>query len=824
MITKPTDKNTHSPHLFPPDLPLRKWIEFSAPGYTVPVSGAIFTSDQPPCCGVPLGGIGTGCLDIDPRGVFGYSNLFNPGGLHPVWDGWHYPRRNPTLRPFLGIAAGDQTWVLAAPEMGCGESVQWCTEPQMQIAGQGQKLTPPVSLPTPRLKNVQFAQKIAYWGHYPIADMEFECGALVSVGLRAWAPFIPGDALASNLPAAVFEARLHNPGEQPQTGTLAFSFLGPDAQEARSTEFTRREIHEAFHGVLISSRGEVQYLLGVMGEEKARFGVGLQTTPQAWSLIASELPTPAYRQSGSELLYTDGSCSVAVDFELAPGEEKVVRFLLAWYAPMVEGARKTWKGKDVVSEGFLRVSWVGSEYDGDTHYFTHMYAYRFNSALDVARHMADHHPALLKRIVAWQESIYANSSLPPWLRDALINNLALIAEDSYWFQPKPPLGDWVFPLGAFALNESPRGCPHMSCIPCDWYGNLPIVFFFPDLAHSTLKLFRQYQREDGEIPFAICKIAELPDMATPEYYWQVSLNGMCYIDLVDRLWQRTGDDAILVEFYPSVKRCNTFTMNLRTGPGGPISMPTIGGMEWFEFGEWAGMATHMGGLRLAELRMVERMAETMGDPEYAAQCRAWYAEGSRAMEEEMWTGSYYLNFYEKETGKRSNDIMGYQLDGEWTARYHGLEGVFRPERVLTTLDTIRRCNIALTPEMGAANFTRPDGSPLEASAKVAVYGPYAMFTPEVVVLAMTYLYAGQRELGLELVRKFWENVCLKQGHAWDTPNTVHADTGRRVFGTDYYQNMMLWALPAAITGQDIHTSCVTDGLIERVIQAGAVKE
>jgi uncharacterized protein (DUF608 family) len=132
--------------------------------------------------------------------------------------------------------------------------------------------------------------------------------------------------------------------------------------------------------------------------------------------------------------------------------------------------------------------------------------------------------------------------------------------------------------------------------------------------------------------------------------------------------------------------------------------------------------------------------------------------------------------------------------------------------------------MALTPEMGAANFTRPDGSPLEASSKVAVYGPYAMFTPEVVVLAMTYLYAGQRELGLELVRKFWENVCLKQGHAWDTPNMVHADTGRRVFGTDYYQNMMLWALPAAITGQDIHASCATDGLIERVIQAGTVKE
>ncbi len=819
MPTQPVQPNDQPPFqpLFETGLPVRKWVEFSAPGYAVPVSGAIFSAEQPPCCGVPLGGLGTGCLDIDPRGVFGFSSLFNPGGLHPVFESWHYPRKNPTLQPFLGLSVGGQTWMLAAPEMACGEPVQWCTEPQMQIQGQGQKLSKPVYLPTPRLKNVQFAQKIAYWGHYPIADLEFECGAPVSVGLRAWAPFIPGDAIASNLPAAAFEVRLRNPGQQAQTGTLAFSFQGPDAQEARSTEFSRRTVREAFNGVLVSSRGQVQYLLGVMSNEKVRFGGGLQATPSAWSQIASELPTPAFHQNGSELIYTDGSCSAAVDFELEPGEEQVVRFLLAWYAPVVEGAPKTWKGKDAVGEGFIRVRWIGAEQDGETHYFTHMYASRFNHALDVARYMAEHYQALLERCMAWQEVIYADRSLPAWLRDALINNLALIAEDSYWFQPRPPLGDAVFPRGAFALNESPRGCPHMACIPCDWYGNLPVVFFFPELAHSTLKLFQQYQLESGEIPFALGKIAELPDMATPEFYWQVSLNGMCYVDMVDRLWQRSGDGAILREFYPSVKRANTFTMNLNTDPGGPIRMPKIGGMEWFEFGDWAGMAAHLGGLRLAELRMVERMAQAMDDEAYAQQCRLWYTEGAQAMENVLWAENYYLNFYEPETGKRSDDVMGYQLDGEWAARYHGLPGVFQPERVLIALDTIQRCNMALSPERGAVNFTRPDGSPLPADSKVAVYGQYAMFTPEVVVLAMTYIYAGQRELGLELVHKFWESLCLGQGHAWDTPNMIHGDSGKRVFGTDYYQNMMLWALPAAINGQDLAGSCKEGGLIMRIL-------
>jgi len=128
---------------------------------------------------------------------------------------------------------------------------------------------------------------------------------------------------------------------------------------------------------------------------------------------------------------------------------------------------------------------------------------------------------------------------------------------------------------------------------------LLIVYFFPQFARLTLRLFKQYQKEEGEIPFALGKIGDLPDIATPRYFWQISLNGTCYVDMIDRLWQRTGDDGILDEFYESMKLCNTFTANLKTGPGGVISMPEIGGMEWFEGASgwacactWAGCASH----------------------------------------------------------------------------------------------------------------------------------------------------------------------------------------------------------------------------------------
>jgi uncharacterized protein (DUF608 family) len=806
-----------SPGLFPLGLPAREWCQFAADGFSIPACGAIFRADRSPCCGVPLGGISTGCLDIDPRGVWGFSSIFNPSSKE--MGGWDRrgPRKLPPLEPILGLSSGGKTWVLATEEMIAGGEMPWCTD--LLAAEMHGKEIPQHFVDRVKLSGVEAATNIDYWGHYPVADMQFELSAPVTVGMRAWSPLIPGDTAASNIPAAVFEVRLRA-AQATCSGTLVFNFPGPDHEEARSTDCTRTALREEVNGVIVSSAAGVNYVLGIIGEEAARFGGGLGGNADAWKSLATSLPQPAHRELNGIRLYNDASSAAAVDFDLEANEEKVVRFVLAWYAPEVEGAKKTWDGVDRVEDGFLRQRWLADPRSGNTNYYYQMYATRYSGAVDIARRVGAEHDSLLQRVLAWQEVIYGEDAYPVWLRDALVNNLALIAEDSHWFQPRPPLGDWAYPFGAFALNESPRGCPHMSCNPCDWYGNHPIVFFFPELSASTLRLFKQYQLDDGEIPFAIGKIGDLPDMATPEYYWQVSLNGTCYIDMVDRQWQRTGDETFLAEFYASVKECNTFTMNLNKNPGGVISMPEIGGMEWFEAGEWIGMVAHIGVMRLAQLKMMRRMALAVEDRQYADECARWLEDGTRAMEEQLWTGSYYLNFLVAESGKKSDDIMAFQLDGEWASRYHGCGGVLQADRIKTTLDTIKRTNVALTPEIGAAIFARPDGSALDADSKIAEYGVFAMFPPEVVLLGMNYIYAGDRAFGLDLIRRHWENLVLRQGHGWDLPNIVHGDSGKRAFGTDYYQNMILWALPAALQEQDLREFTARDGLIHRVLEAG----
>jgi hypothetical protein len=84
---------------------------------------------------------------------------------------------------------------------------------------------------------------------------------------------------------------------------------------------------------------------------------------------------------------------------------------------------------------------------------------------------------------------------------------------------------------------------------------------------------------------------------------------------------------------------------------------------------------------------------------------------------------------------------------------------------------------------------------------------------------MTYIYAGQREFGTELLRQAMEEIVCHQRHPWDLPNMILGDTGQRHYGTDYYQNLMLWASPAALAGQDLTGPVKPGGLVNRVLEA-----
>jgi non-lysosomal glucosylceramidase len=748
--------------LFPLDLPDREPVQFSAEGFASRVSGMIHHGTNPPVCGLPLGGIDTGCLDIEARGLLGYTTQFNS----------LVPRRGPLNEPFLGISTNLQAYVLTTLDLAWREGNTW------QDIYHGDTFN-----------GIRTASEIHMFGHYPIADMEFVTECPVSVGLRAWSPFIPGDTAISNTPGAVFEVRLRNTSDDEQNGALAFSFPGPSEKEAGTTSFQRNDVDG---GVSVSSN-QASYCIRVIGEE-VRTGGSLGVNGEAWATIERYLP---YTKEGA-------GTSVAVDFTLAPNEERTIRYILAWHAPQ-------WDGGGTMTAG-------GNRYH-------HMYAARYDNAEAVAELLVQDHESLLARILAWQSVVY-DEDLPVWLRDSLVNVLHLIPETSIWAQAKSPVGDWCDPTdGLFGMNEAPRTCPQIECIPCSFYGNLPLVYFFPETALSTLRGYKAYQYPTGAAPWVFGGVTTQTkpyEMALPSPGYshkpQTTLDGPCLVDMVDRMWMRTGDDAILREFYDMVKKNTEFTMNLRPGSGaaGIVSMPTDNAaQDWFESCDLFGIVPHIGGAHLAQLRMAHRMAEHMGDDEFATQCTTWIDEGSAVMEENTWNGSHYMLFHELETQKRSDIVMSYVFDGEWMALSHGLDGVFQRDRVETMLKKIEETAITAA-DFGASTFASPGGEFNTDEWDPGYWGTRGVHPPGTMMLAMVFLYLGQTDAGLELVRGTVAEI-VKRGWYWDWPVCINGTWER--LGMDYYQNLMLWALPAAIAGEDITTSCRDGGLVERMIEA-----
>ena len=721
-----------APRLFPIDLPELKWAEFAAEGFSIPVCGVIYHAGQA-VCGLPLGGIGTGCLDLNTDGTLGRCSVFNS----------FVPPRELNA-PFLALAVGQKVWALS---------------------------TRPV-------RGTDRAQEIFYWGHYPVADLEFKTNTAIDVGLRAWSPFIPGDSAVSNTPGVIFEVRLHNAGDEVESGTIAFAFPGPTNNESGAQTYQRRELNSSVRGVSVTTEKGVGYALGVLGEIVPRVGGMLSQDKDNWSQIGGQLPgTPA----------SDPGSTIAVDFTLTPEENRIIRFVLTWYHPR----------------------WVGTEY----RHYLHAYSVRFSGPEAVAEFLGREHEALLQRTLGWQEEIYGETDLPAWLRDQMVNILHTIAKDSFWASNSIPSEDWCVPNGIFGLTESPRSVPHVA-IPSDWYGSLPFVFFFPDLMASLLRAYAHYQLPNGEIPLGLGWGA---DLGSPIYHFLHTVNSAVYVDLVGRLWERNRDPNILREFYPSVKKAIEYTKTLDRDDDGLLDLePEPTGNQFYGAWKWHGTSAHTNGFWLPILKLAERMAEAMKDRVFANRCQQWNECGLRALEEKLWRGKSYLLYRDTVKEQESDTILANQLAGQWLSYLHDLPPMFSQTRAEIVLKTVKELHFPKS-QWGLYNALRPDGTIDETGSTHST----AAFAGENICVAMTYIYCGKRATGEDLARRVMENLVLRQGVEWDMPNQVNPETGQLVFGTDFYQMMIVWGLPLALAGQDISEACKPLSLVNRILRHAA---
>ena len=766
------------------DRPSNTWLEFEAEGFSRPVTGVIYRTATP-VRGMILGGVGTGHMHLGPDDLLDRGTAFNsflPPGASAA-SGVSREDIPSYDQPLLGLAVGEDVWILALPGGGPDTGFEAVID-QTTLEGHAAIA-----------RTARYAQDIHCWGHYPVMDVEYETSAPVRVGSRVWVPFLPGDAEASNTPGMVIQVSVRNTSNAVQKGSVIVNFPGFSEQESvlgcrgaqmglrGSAPYPHHELEGDVNGVFVHHEQEdidnhIGYALGVIGEAPSRIGRDLGDNPAAWAMAASDLPAFQPFEPGT---------SMAVDFALKSGETRTVRFVLGWYAPF-------WQGR----HGALPSRVPG------TNPYTHKYYDRFKSEVDVAKYLAREHETLLKRVLAWQEALYASEEIPSWLRDSLINICHIIGQNSFWAVSRVP-GHWAGEEGLFCMNETLPTCAQQGVIACDFIAQYPLLFMFPDLVRQGIRGYTARQRPNGEIPFIMgCGI----EMDDPCYNTQYSTDSQVYVYLVARQWQRTGDREVLDEFYPAVKKAIGFLQSVDDDGDGLVD---VWGGSWFYEGfPLRGASVFVGGLWLCTLRLAVLMAEEMGDDAFAHECRSWIERGSATLEEVLWDEetSAYLLYHQPATGARSDVIIADQLVGEWATHFHGVEHVFPDERVARALDTVWRINAAGC-EFGVRATMHPNRVPYQGGYIPA----YSTLTP-----SMLGLYRGDGERWLDPPRNLWQHMTCRKGWTWDQPSHVRAN-GERMLGHDYYHNTMLWALPAAVLRQDLATFCAPGGLVDRILTA-----
>ena len=692
---------------------------FPVAGLKNPVSGTVYRSGSLDDWGMPLGGVGTGYLCVNADGRIGQVSLLNRFPAPLVFGG-----------PLFDLVLDGKPYVLAVPKEGVGD-----------------------------------VKSITYFGHFPVLNMQYEWDVPLQIETRSFSPFILGNAVESNTPAAVFEVILTNTSDKEQDIQFFFGPGGFPAGEVETFDTDGWSGFQTTHRPVEGMPDWVQHTYSLLVE-----GGKVQT------------------ESGARVFFP---CL------LKSGEKKKIRFMLAWNQPYMR-------------EGSGRVE-------------KHFYSERFADSKAVALHAIKNHDSWLRRILSWQDVIYG-SGYPGWLQEELVNVFYTITKNSVWLAKTRP-DDWWEPEGLFMLNESFTTCPLMETMPCRYFGNFPQLFFFPELERTTLEAIRSFQLRSGQAPFCFGMGFTIRD---PRYHCQQTCGAGEYAQLIYRYYLRTGDEEFLKDFWISARDSLEYMMSLDKDDDGlvedhshALEGESFPGNNPLDQWPWYGASSYTAGKGLSALACGVVMAEKMGDTQKAEQWRAIIAKGQKSFEEKLWTGKYYRTYNDVHTGQKNDACFSAQLSGLWGSRTLGAADTLPTDRVHAALDSIMRLNVPASP-YGMVDAVFDDGTICLEGGPIGWSTQWSgdCFIQCNATAAMVFFYFDRPEEG-KTVAKTMLDTIFRGPHPmpWSQPCGIQTTTGGSCHGRDYNDHMVVWAYPLAFAKQDMREACQPGGFIQTILDA-----
>ncbi len=433
-----------------------------------------------------------------------------------------------------------------------------------------------------------------------------------------------------------------------------------------------------------------------------------------------------------------GDAALSSTVDLAPGEEREIRFTLGWYFPH-------------------HLSPLGSD-------MGHAYEGWFKDAEEVNHFLAANYTAHRDATVAFSGAL-ANTTLGPELGEAWSAQLSTLVKCTWWNRD-----------GEFAVWEG-LGCCGFQTMDVSYQGSGSIMALFPELQQRQMEMSARFQRDDGRVPHFFT-----PDLSRVDSsFARVDMNPQ-FVLMVCRDWLWRGDKDYLDTMWPHVQRAIENTALLDTDGDGLPDKDTR--LNTYDNWDFFGTPAYISSLWLAGLKAGVHLAEAVNDTATAEKWRATLRLGAASFDKLLWNGEYYSLWVDGP--RRDECCMSDQLSGEWYTQLMGLGQSLPRERIVAALKAIVSHNFSA--EQGLINASYP----ANAQPRFPTYeNPQAAgnWTGIEYAFASMLFEFGLVEDAVALVRAVGDRYA-RAGRIWN-----HVECGDH-----YYRAMCSWTTLLGATG------------------------
>ncbi|MCQ2431026.1 MAG: hypothetical protein MJ175_00320 [Clostridia bacterium] len=673
-----------------------------------------YYQEKPQTCGIALGGLGTGSVELFPDGEFHEWQIYNTAR----WADVNFDK------------------VVDDGEQYTGALSFWL---RTELPGE----EPIVRKLGMKTDSKDFTYRMYAWnrpvegiefdGRFPIADLHYISKKQpCDIRLKAVSPFVPHDSETSSVPGFYLDFSVKNTADKPlkisllgridpafidgetvgavtehgghtiltlspkedtgsrSSGAVAFSMDGGDGETTYLTSDHRAYLHEYVSG---SEYGTTQesFLFdfrrdGVLPNSSC--GVRPEEAENIPDEIIEAMEEAELRGLFDGLMVLPSFASIVTRIrhtvpEFPNGRKEFIRFIRYWKWQRIRmgegvafGAGAMCRtvtlnpGESVTVHAAL--GWYFPHHTGkDGKVIGHYYENRFADVLSVSRYLCDEHDRITTAAKQFAELLF-RTDLPSCYPEAWSLHLSTLVKDSWWIKD-----------GRFGLWEGLGYCGfHTTDIT--YHASFGLLALFPELQKRQMRMGLDFQREDGRVHHFFT-----PDMDhVDDGYDRVDMN-MQFVMMAyrDVLW--TGDETYGAQLWPYVCRAMDSIEALDTDGDGLPDTDTS--RNTYDAWSLDGTPCYIAILWVSALYAAEKYARRMGDAARAEHWRGLLAKGNASLETLLWNGRYYHLWVKKlPDGTKETDacLMTDQLDGEWFLRTSGIGSNLPDERVSAVTDFI----------------------------------------------------------------------------------------------------------------------------------------